>query len=391
VNLDYTQEDIELRASARSWLAENVPREKRPAGGSSARVFDLEWQRTLYDAGWAGISWPKEYGGRGLSLTQQLIWHEEYARAGGPFEGACFVGLNHAGPTLIACASDEQKAFHLPKILRGEVAWCQGFSEPNAGSDLASLECRAEVVGDELVVNGQKIWTSFADVADYQEMLVRTDPGASRHGGITWVICDMRAPGIEIRPIPTMTGVADFSEVFYTDVRIPLGNVVGRINDGWSVTRSTLGFERGTALMALQMELSQVVEDLIELAREVPGPAGGRSLADGEIQRRLAVARAEVAALRAMTLAGISRAQRSPVPGPEGSMVKLFYSELTQRVSRLALDILGPGKLERTGARLDWVFRYLDLFSATIAGGTSEIQREIIGDRVLGLPRDRHW
>ena len=395
MDLDYSREDLDFRERVRAWLSENVPDEARPAGVREACHFDLAWQRTLYDNGWAGISWPKEYGGCGLSLVQQIIWHEENARVGAPGVGANFVGLNHGGPTLIACATEAQKSFHLPRILRGESAWCQGFSEPDAGSDLANLKCRAEIDGDHVVVTGQKIWTSYAGVADYQELLVRTDPDASKHGGITWLICDMNFPGIEVRPIPTMVGSTDFCEVFYENVRIPLENVVGTVNDGWRVAMSTLGFERGTAFISQQMRLSQVVEALVGLARETPGADGRPASEDSEIARRLGVLRAEVAALRSMSYATISRAMRSPTPGPEGSMVKLFYSEIAQRTYQLALEVLGKRKVQSERAvghwlmGSDWLRGYLGSFAATIGGGTSEIQRNIIGDRVLGLPRDR--
>ena len=389
MDLDFTAEEQQFREQVRTWLETNNPVGQRPRGAPAARSFDLAWQRTLYEAGWAGISWPKEYGGCGLSLTQQIIWHEEHSRVSAPDVGVGFVGMNHGGPTLIACASNEQKSFHLPRILKGEVVWCQGFSEPDAGSDLASLKCRADIDGDHLVVNGQKIWTSFADVADYQELLVRTDPDASKHGGITWVICDMKTPGIEVRPIPTMVGASDFSEVFYQDVRIPLSNVVGEINDGWRVAMSTLGFVRGTAFISQQMKLAGIVEKLIVFARETPGPDGRPAIQDDEIARRLGAVRAEVAALRSMTFATISRGMRSPVPGPEGSMTKLFYSELAQRVYQVGLDALGSRKMERLGSDPDWSQGYLASFASTIGGGTSEIQRNIIGERFLGLPRER--
>jgi alkylation response protein AidB-like acyl-CoA dehydrogenase len=349
------------------------------------REFDMRWMHRQWESGWAGISWPSEYGGRGLSVTQQLIWHEEYAHLGLPGIDCAFVGLNHAGPTLIARASDEQKAAHLPAILRGESVWCQGFSEPGAGSDLAALQTRAEIDGDELVVTGQKVWTSFADLADWQELLVRTDPQAPKHKGITWVICDMHSAGIEVRPIRTMDHDHHFAEVFYDNVRIPLTNVVGAINDGWSVAMSTLAFERGTAFTGSQVSLAIVVERLIEEARSHPGPDGRRpAIEDEELARRLARARAEVAALRAMTYAVISRNARSAVPGPEGSMMKLYYSDLEQSVTRLAMDVLGADGLRR---RSDWVYDYLRGYSISIGGGTSEIQRNIIGERVLGLPR----
>src|SRR5579875_882482 len=228
----------------------------------------------MYDAGWAGIAWPKAYGGRGATLMEQLIWFEEYARADAPDLSTLFVGLNHDGPTLMACGTEAQKAYHLPRILRGEVVWCQGFSEPNAGSDLAALQTRAVIDGDHLVVTGQKIWTSFGHVAEFQELLVRTDPEAPKHKGITWVICEMNRPGIEIRPIKTLAGNSDFCEVFYDGVRIPLANVVGRLNDGWRVAMATLSFERGTAFVPEQVRLARRVEELAELARTVPGPRG---------------------------------------------------------------------------------------------------------------------
>ena len=349
----------------------------------------MDWLHRRWEAGWAGISWPTEYGGRGLSLTQQLIWHEEYARLGLIDIDSSFVGINHAGPTLITRATDEQKLYHLPRILRGEVVWCQGFSEPEAGSDLASLRTRAVVDGQELVVTGQKIWTSFAEVADWQELLVRTDADAAKHKGITWVICDMHSPGIEVRPIRTMDGDRHFAEVFYDDVRIPLENVVGRVNDGWNVAMSTLSFERGTAFTASQVALADGIERLIEAARHQPGPSGeGRAIEDVELARRLARLRAQAASLRAMTYAAISRNARTPVPGPEGSMMKLHYSDLHQELGRLSMELLGPdGLVLRPDLAMDWTHEYLRGFSTSIGGGTSEIQRNIIGERVLGLPR----
>lgn len=389
MNLDFTPEQDAFRAEVRTWLEEHKPRETRPED-EEAREFDLAWQRTLHDAGWAGIDWPVEYGGRGLSLLEQLIWHEEYGRADLPAMDTRFVGLNHAGPTLIARASEEQKSQHLPPILRGDVLWCQGFSEPGSGSDLASLRTKAVIDGEELVVTGQKVWTSYAHVADFQELLVRTDDSGSKHQGITWVICDMRSPGVEVRPIETIDGAHHFCEVFYDEVRIPLSNVVGGINNGWSVAMSTLAFERGTAFTTGQVRLSTTVEQLIELARHLPAPLGrGSALDDEEMARRLATARAEVAALRAMTYAGVSRTAATGVPGPEGSIVKLYFSEMQKSVARLAMDLIGSRGLQQLPlARTDgWSGRFLESFSYTIGGGTSEVQRNIIGDRVLGLPR----
>lgn len=390
MNLDFSPQQQDFREEVRTWLEEHKPRETRPEDGPEMRAFDLDWQRTMYAAGWAGIDWPTEYGGRGLSLLEQLIWHEEYGRADLPGMDTRFVGMNHAGPTLMARATDEQKAAHLRPILSGEVVWCQGFSEPGAGSDLASLRTRAVVDGDELVVTGQKVWTSYAHVADFQELLVRTDDSGSKHQGITWVICDMSSPGIEVRPIETIDGAHHFCEVFYDEVRVPLANVVGELDQGWGVAMSTLSFERGTAFTTGQVRLSTTVEQLIELARERPGPLGRScALDDDELARRLAMARAEVAALRAMTYAGVSRTAATGMPGPEGSIVKLYYSELQKAVGRLAMDLLGSEGLRLVPlSRPDgYSGRFLESFSYTIGGGTSEIQRNIIGDRVLGLPR----
>ena len=391
MDLTFTRDEAAFRDEVRTWLIEHVPSEARPdEDGQAVRDFDTEWQRAQYDGGWAGIAWPIAYGGRGLSTIEQLIWYEEYARAEAPWIGACFVGINHGGPTLIARATDEQKAFHLPRILTGESVWCQGFSEPEAGSDLAGLRCRAERDGDQLVVTGQKIWTSFADVADYQELLVRTDPDAGRHKGITWVICDMRLPGITVRPISTMDRGAEFCEVFYDEVRIPLTNVVGELNDGWSVAMSTLSFERGTGFMAEIIHATHAVEELITEARHRTGPDGRRPIiADDEYSRQLAMLRAEVTVLRSATYRAISRNMRQGAPGPEGSMLRLHFGELHQRLHRLAMEILGLDAIEFGANRHSGLTTgaWLRSFASTMGGGTSEIQRNIIGERLLGLPR----
>jgi alkylation response protein AidB-like acyl-CoA dehydrogenase len=390
MDLQFTRQEHEFRDEVRTWLRAHVPPEERPRDGQVMRDFDLAWQRTQHEGGWAGISWPPEYGGRGLSTMQQLIWFEEYALAGAPWIGSCFVGINHGGPTLIARGNEQQKAYHLPRILRGDVVWCQGFSEPQAGSDLAGLQARAVIDGDELVVTGQKIWTSFANVSDWQELLVRTDPDAPKHKGITWVICDMHSPGIETRPIATMARVSEFCEVFYDEVRIPLSNVVGDINDGWSVAMSTLSFERGTGFMAEIIELSRFVEDLIAEAKTRNGPDGRRpAINDDELARRLAMVRAEAASLRAMTYRAISRNERKGAPGPEGSMLRLLFSTTLQRTFRLAMDLLGVDALEfrPVRSRGGWSGTYMRSYASTIAGGSSEIQRNIIGERLLGLPR----
>jgi alkylation response protein AidB-like acyl-CoA dehydrogenase len=404
MDISFTPDEERFRAEARAWLAEHAATSEPSEHDLVARrAVDLAWQRTLFDAGYAGISWPKEYGGRGASLMEQLIWYEELARSGARDPTTLFVGLNHGGPTLIANGSEEQKAFHLPKILRGEVVWCQGFSEPGAGSDLAGLSTRAVLDGDDLVVTGQKIWTSFAQIAEYQELLVRTDPDAPKHKGITWVICPMGLPGMEIREIKTMGGGTDFCEVFYDEVRIPRANIVGKLNDGWNVAMSTLSFERGTAFLSEQVRLTGIVDHLIDIARNTPAAdassAPATALADDEIARRLAQLRAEVEALRSMTYRSVSRTARTGVPSAEGSLIRLFFSELQQRVFALAMEVLGPevlawdakgGSARVTSHHIappSWVSHWLLSFSATIAAGSKDIQRNIIGDRILGLPR----
>jgi alkylation response protein AidB-like acyl-CoA dehydrogenase len=389
MHFDTSAEDRRFRADVRDWLSANVPKQKLPPVGVEQVAYMKEWQRRQYDAGWAGIAWPAEYGGRGLSLVQQVIWYEEYARADGPDASCLFVGLNHGGPTLIVRGNAEQKAYHLPRILKGESIWCQGFSEPNAGSDLAALRTRGVIDGDELVVNGQKIWTSYAQVADYQELVVRTDPAMSRHRGLTWIICDMRLPGITVRPIESIDGEFHNCEVFYDDVRIPLRNVVGEINDGWRVALSTLSFERGTAFMESQLRLSKTLEHLIELARRTRGPRGRALIEDDDIVSKLGRLKAEVAALRAMTHMSASRGLRQDTPGPEGTYLAMMHSTLRQSAGRLAMEVLGAQGLERAAVLDpdDWVHLYLRTYASTIGGGTTEIRRNIIGERVLNLPR----
>jgi alkylation response protein AidB-like acyl-CoA dehydrogenase len=354
------------------------------------RAFDTAWQRRQFEGGWAGIAWPVEYGGRGLSPVEQLIWFEEYARAGAPYIRTCFVGINHAGPTLIMRGTEAQKQRHLPPILRGDEVWCQGFSEPDAGSDLANLRTRGIVDGDRLVVTGQKVWTSYAWAAQYQELLVRTDPDA-RHKGITWVICPMDLPGIEIRPIETMAGDVDFCEVFYDGVAIPLENVVGEINDGWSVAMTTLSFERGTGFMAEQVALAEMLHKLIDVARSRSIDGSGKpAIEDEEFGRALARLQADVAALRSMTYLGVSRTIRRGQPGVEGSFLRLSVGETQQRITRLAMDLLGIDALDWSAPerhRGNWSNDYLYGFSRTISAGTKDIQRNIIGERLLGLPR----
>ncbi|MGU3498708.1 acyl-CoA dehydrogenase family protein [Mycobacterium sp. C31M] len=368
----------EFREEARTWLEENVPSEPRPhAAGAAMRDFDIAWQRRMYDGGWSGIDWAPEYGGRGLSLVQQVTWYEEAVRAGAPTDSIFGVAFAHAGPTLILKGSEEQKSFHLPRILRGESPWCQGFSEPNAGSDLASLRCRGVVEGDHVVVTGQKIWTTYGEFCDYGELLVRTDQEAPKHKGISWLIVDMKSPGIDIRPITSIDGFPHNCEVFYDEVRIPLSNVVGGLNNGWSVAMATLAAERGPGFLDRRLEVITIVDDLIDEARE------RGLLADGDIYRRLAETRAAVTAIRSMAYFQVSAAVAGMQLGPEVSANRTFLVETKMEVARLAVDILGPSVLENGR----WAKNWLTAFSGPIAGGTTDIQKNIIGERVLGLPR----
>ena len=365
-----------FRQQARAWLASNVPKDPPPADGPESREYALAWQRTQAQGGWGGIAWPTEMGGRGASVLEQIVWFEEYARAGAPSPlGPTFVGLNHAGPTLIYCGSPEQKAFHLPRIIHGDVIWCQGFSEAGSGSDLGSLRATGTVDGDDLVIEGHKLWSSFADIGDYQELLVRTHPTEKTSKALTWVICPMNAPGITVRPIRTMAGVYKFCEVFYDSVRVPLSNIVGGLHNGWATAMSTLAFERGTSSLALLLGLLRKVEWMLEVC-PVDRP---------QMRARIAQLRAEGAAVRAMTYR-LALDSAESTPDASGSMVRLAFAEYTQRVNAAALDLFGidaPEALGLHGLGHD----YLDAFHETIAGGTSEIQRNIIGERVLGLPK----
>ena len=365
-----------FRLRARKWLAQHAPKSPPPPDGPASRTYALAWQRTQAEGGWGGIAWPKDVGGCGASVLEQIVWSEEYARAGAPNPlGPTFVGVNHAGPTLIACGSAAQRAFHLPRIIRGESIWCQGFSEPGSGSDLASLRTTGTVEGDMLVIRGHKTWSSFADIADYQELLVRTDPAASTSGALTWVICPMDAPGVTVRPIRTMAGNFKFCDVFYDDVRVPLSNVVGGLNRGWGTAMSTLSFERGTSSLALLLTLLTRVEALLGACRE------DRPY----LRARIAQLRAEGAAVRAMTYQ-LALASADAPPDASGSFARLAFAEYSQRVHAAAVELFGIDAPEVVGMH-GIGHDYLDAFSETIAGGTSEIQRNIIGERVLGLPR----
>ena len=393
MDLRYGPDDDAFRATIRAWLAAEVPAHGAPpAPGDwpARRAYDTAWQRKLHDAGLAGIAWPRAFGGRGLPITQQLVYLEEYARAGAPYVGVNFVGLMHAGPTLIAEGSDTQRAFHLPRILSGEHVWCQGFSEPQAGSDLASLRTRAERRGDHYVVSGQKIWSTRAHVADFCELLVRTDPDAPKHAGISWLVLDMRAPGVTVRPMRTIDGETHFCEVFLDEVRVPAESRVGEENDGWRVANVTLRFERGTAFAQHVINLRAQLVRLAALVRSRRREHGGTG---DELRRRVGRLDAQIEALWRMTQMCVSEAERTGLPSPLGSAVKLRYSELGQELAELALRVTGRaalGGLQLDDVRTEEIAReYLWSLQSTIAAGTSQIQRNLIAQRILGMPKGR--
>ncbi len=392
MDLVFTEEDLDFRARARAWLKDNIPTARRPAHGEASAQFDRDWQRKLFEHGWAGINWPKEYGGLGLSEIQQVIWYEEMARAGAPhYINTTYVALMHAGPTIIACGTDAQKKAHLQQILSGEQLWCQGFSEPNAGSDLASLKTTGVVEGDYLIVNGSKTWTTDGQHADYQELLIRTTPGSERHKGLSWVICDMRSAGIDVKPIKTMLGDEHVNTTFYDDVKIPLSNVVGELGKGWQTAMSTLAFERGTGFIGDQLALYQRVNQAIALAGKTRLADGTLAINDSNIAGRLALIKADTMAIKAMTFAQISEIQQSGKPGPKGSVMKLMVTSTSKALSHLVAELVGWEFMEYNDDRADnpWTYEYLWSWVYTIAGGTSEIQREIIADQLLELPRAR--
>ncbi|RLU84005.1 acyl-CoA dehydrogenase [Streptomyces griseocarneus] len=388
MDLTPTEEEAAFRRQLRAWLSATLP--TLPAAPPAAdwparRAYDCAWQRTLYDAGYAGLHWPADAGGQGATPAQHLAFLEESELAGAPYVGANFVGLLHAGPTIAAEGTAVQRARWLPPILRGEEIWCQGFSEPEAGSDLASLRTRAVRDGDTYVVTGSKIWTSHAQVADWCELLVRTDPDAPRHRGITWLALPMDTPGVTVRPLRTLAGSDEFAEVFLDGARVPVANRVGAENDGWRVSMVTLAFERGTAFAGEVVACRRTLRRLARAAR-----ANGR-WHDTALRRRLGRLNAEFTALWRLIQWNVAEAGHTApgggaVPGASGSVFKLRYSDARQELYETAADVLGPDSLDIDHT---WTADRLSSLSYTIAAGTSQIQRTIVAERVLGLPRAR--
>ncbi len=392
MDLTFSAEEESFRAALRAWLAANIPagwdQGDFPTLTDEVR-FLVDWQRRLAGGGWVGVHWPREYGGRGATTTENYLLQEELARARAP-EIIGRIGVNLVGPTLIHHGTEEQKRRHLSKILAAEELWCQLFSEPNAGSDLAALRCRAERRGDAFVVNGQKVWTSYAQFADWGILLARTDPAAPNARAISFLIVDMHSPGITIRPLTQMTGSEEFNEVFLEDVRVPAENLVGALHRGWSIAQTTLSHERGTSPRQLVVH-RMLLNDLLALARTTE--RGGRPASDDPvIRQQLAQVFIEVEMTKLHNWRTLTQLRRFGAPGPESSLVKLFWSEMSQRLHDTAMQVLGvrgqswPGE-PRAIARGRWLRSYLYYRAATIFAGTSEVQRNIIAQRVLGLPR----
>ncbi len=393
MDLNLTAGERQFRDELRAWLAVHVPKDWNEWREKPIEVsfpYLRAWQRALQEGGWAAVSWPKEYGGRGASLMQQAIFWEEMARAEAP-PMANALGLGLIGPTIIAFGTEEQKKRFIPKILSAEEIWCQGFSEPNAGSDLASLQTEARLEGDHYIVNGQKVWTSYGWVGDWCELVVRTDANVPKHKGLSVLLVDMKAPGVEVRPLRQMTGESEFNEIFFRDVRVPVENVLGKVNDGWNVAVSTLMYERGSYGARLHLLFKRNINRLIELSRNFPG--NGRPAAQDPLMRqKLAQCYGEIEIMRWNQLRAFSRITATGVPGPEGSIQKIFWSELNQRVQQVAQELLGPyGQLlggdRRAVDNGIWSYGYLRTRGNTIEAGTSEVQRSIIGHFVLGLPK----
>jgi alkylation response protein AidB-like acyl-CoA dehydrogenase len=393
MDLNLTVEEAAFRDEFRAWLESNVPND-----WSSWREKPLEesfpylraWQRKLHEGCWAAVSWPKEYGGRSASLMQQAIFWEEMARVEAP-PMANALGLGLIGPTIIAYGTEVQKQRFIPKILSAEEIWCQGFSEPNAGSDLASLQTEARLDGEHYIVNGQKVWTSYGWVGDWCELVVRTDPTVPKHKGLSVLLVDMKSPGVEVRPLRQMTGESEFNELFFRDVRVAAENLLGKVNDGWNVAMSTLMYERGSYGARLHLIFKRYISRLVELSRTTPRN-GGTAAQDPLIRQKLAQLFAEIEIMRLNQLRAFSRITATGVPGPEGSIQKIFWSELNQRLQQIAQEILGPyGQLlQGDSYAVDkgiWSYGYLRTRGNTIEAGTSEVQRNIIGHFVLGLPR----
>jgi alkylation response protein AidB-like acyl-CoA dehydrogenase len=383
VDLTLSPQEEAFRDELRGWLAEHHPGPE-PEGDEAGFEFRRAWQKNLYEGGWAGVSWPREYGGRGASLIEQAIYNEEVVRAKAP-AAANVLGLAMGGPTVIAHGTEEQKRRYLQPILSAEEIWCQGFSEPDSGSDLASLKTKAARDGDEWVVTGQKVWTTLAHHAKWCMLVARTDPDAPKHQGLTYFLMDMEQDAVQVRPLVQITGEAEFNELFLEEARIPDANIVGGEGNGWGVAITTLMHERATLAFGLQIQVKIALGELIEKARSTT-VNGGPASEDELIRDRLAQLYIESEVLRLNAYRGLTHTMKHGVPGPEGSLGKWQWAEVNQALTELALDIAGPQALLRSD---DWTYRFLRARANSIEGGTTEILKNIVAERVLGLPRLR--
>ncbi|CAB4908600.1 unannotated protein [freshwater metagenome] len=390
------------REKVQAFLAEKLPPNWKGLGaltGEALEHFITEWRATLFSSGYLAPGWPVEFGGGGLSELEQVIIAEEFARAGVPTGGHNDVfSIQMLGNTLLMFGTEEQKRHYLPRLLAGEDTWCQGYSEPNAGSDLSNVGLRAELDGDQWVLNGQKIWTSAGHLADHIFTLARTDPDAPKHKGISFLLVDMRQPGIEVRPIKMLSGESEFNEVFYTDAVVPKENVVGGVNNGWAVAMGLLGFERGAAASIAPIAFEAEFDRLLQLAKD----RGVNN--DPRIRQKLAWCYSKVQVMRYLGMRTLTKFLAGHHPGPDGAIFKLYWSEYHKIVTELGVDLLGMDAMVPTGRKpssafstddagapndsMSWTMTFLNARAGTIYAGSSQVQRNIIGEMVLGLPKE---
>jgi alkylation response protein AidB-like acyl-CoA dehydrogenase len=395
VDFSVTPEQQVFRERVRAWLAGNIPRDWQRMTMSDvprpeAYALLRRWQRQLFDAGFIGLTWPKEAGGQGLTFMEEMILHEEMALAKAP-PILNILGVGMAGPTIIAYGTEAQKQRYPAKILSCEEIWCQGYSEPNAGSDLASLQTRAVKDGDHWVISGQKVWTSLAHIADWMMLLARTDPDAPKHKGITYFLLDMHAPGVTVKPLRQLTGDAEFNEVFFDQVRVHESQVLGGVDNGWTVGMTTLMYERLALGFGLQVRLRITLDAVVDLARRME-KQGRPVTRDPVLRQKLAQLWIDTEALKYTGARAVTRLLRGEMPGPEASSGKMVWVETHQRLQELAMEIEGPyGQLTKGSDRaIDggmWQYSFLRSRANSIEGGTTEIQKNIIAERVLGLPK----
>jgi alkylation response protein AidB-like acyl-CoA dehydrogenase len=391
MNFEFTEAEEAFRKEVRGWLERHLPEDLKGRAFAASRA-DVEevrrlraWQKTMAEAGYVGMDWPREFGGRGAPITEMVILYQEMARAESP-QIVNRGGVSMLGPTLMKFGTKAQQERHLRKILTADELWCQGFSEPNAGSDLANLQTRAVLDGNDFVVNGQKVWTSMGHVADWCFLLVRTDPNAAKHKGISFLLVDMKTPGITVRPLRQITGEAEFNETFFDTVRVPKENLVGKLNEGWSVAITTLAYERDLLTFIRHISLRNALHRLVKLVQRQ-----GRNT-DPVLRQKIAELWIGEQALQLNGYRSLTKILRGGAPGPEGSTSKLFWSQLDQELALTATQVIGPYSQLVEGGRApddgQWQFYELLARASGIRAGTTEILKNILGERVLGLPKD---